>query len=60
MNSFMNNSKNILISGAAGFLGAKLLEALCKHGYNVTAIARNQDSNLPVQQHKYLKCFHLS
>lgn len=50
----MNNSKNILISGAAGFLGAKLLEALCNYGYNVTAIARNQDSNLPVQQHKHL------
>ena len=50
----MNNSKNILISGAAGFLGGKLLEALCKHGYNVTAIARNQDSHLPIKQHKHL------
>lgn len=50
----MNDSKNILISGAAGFLGAKLLGTLCKHGYNITAIARNQESHLPIKQHKHL------
>jgi len=50
----MNNSKNILISGAAGFLGAKLLEVLCKRGYNITAIARDQNSHLNFKQHENL------
>ena len=50
----MNISKKILISGAAGFLGAKLLEALCQHGYHITAIARNQDSHVAIKQHKHI------
>ena len=39
----MNVSRNLLISGAAGFLGSRLLPALCDNGYNVTAIVRNED-----------------
>lgn len=54
MNNFMTNSQNILVSGAAGFLGSKLLESFCKLGYNVTAIARDQDSHTHIQKHKNL------
>lgn len=54
MNNFMHDTKNILISGAAGFLGSKLLEALSKHDYNVTAIARDQNSYSHLQQQKNL------
>lgn len=50
----MNDSKNVLISGAAGFLGSKLLLILCEHGYKVTAISRHQETYLPLRDHQNL------
>ena len=44
MNNVMSASKNVLISGATGFLGLKVLPALCEYGYNVTAITRNANN----------------
>ena len=44
-----NSSKNILVSGANGFLGTKVVSALCAEGYNVTGIVRSMQvrSTLP-------------
>lgn len=35
-----NNLNNILVSGATGFLGSKVILKLCHLGYNVTGISR--------------------
>ena len=38
-------SKNILVFGAAGFLGTYLTDSLVEHGYNVTASDINDFGN---------------
>ena len=37
----MTTSKNILITGAGGFLGLKVVQELCLQGYNVTALSKS-------------------
>lgn len=37
--------KNVLVTGAAGFIGSHLTELLCEKGYNVTAFVRYNSSN---------------
>jgi len=37
--------KNVLVTGAAGFIGSHLVELLCEKGYNVTAFVRYNSSN---------------
>lgn len=42
--------KNILITGASGFIGSKLVEKLLSEGgYNLTVVARNSAKNFPPQ-----------
>ena len=47
MNNSKSTSRNILLSGAGGFLGFKLAQVLTQRGYNVTGIIRNKESCLP-------------
>ena len=37
--------KNVLVTGAAGFIGSHLVERLCEKGYSVTAFVRYNSSN---------------
>ena len=41
------NGKNIFVTGAAGFIGARLSEMLLDRGYNVTGIDNLNDTYDP-------------
>jgi NAD dependent epimerase/dehydratase len=47
MDVFMTAGKNILVTGAAGFIGSHLVEELVRRGANVTAVVRyNAESSI--------------
>ncbi|MBU1996355.1 MAG: NAD-dependent epimerase/dehydratase family protein, partial [Candidatus Omnitrophica bacterium] len=38
---------NVFVTGATGFIGRRLVDKLIKKGYQVTALVRRKDPDLP-------------
>ena len=49
------NGKNIFVTGAAGFIGARLSEMLLDLGYNVTGIDKMYSKNYYRQLHHIMQ-----
>jgi len=47
MEDMKPTEQNILVTGATGFIGKRLLDALCARGYRVRALVRNHSPLLP-------------
>jgi uncharacterized protein YbjT (DUF2867 family) len=47
MHDMATARKNILVTGATGFVGKRLVKALCAEGYRVRALVRNPGAPLP-------------
>jgi dihydroflavonol-4-reductase len=43
----MNHSRDVLVTGATGFLGRHLVSELLKNGYSVTALVRRDSDSVP-------------